>query len=391
LTVPPPPVSGSVQQAAGLPVRERPDPAAVLRGEVRTFLQTQQRSGLFEPWVDTWLAGFDPAFSAALGRQGWLGMTFPPEYGGHGRSAVERFVVIEELIAAGAPVAAHWFADRQVGPSLMRFGTDSQRRRFLPSIAAGECFFAIGLSEPDTGSDLAAVRTTARLTEDGWVVSGRKIWTSGAHRCHFMLTLVRTAPGRHDGLSQLVIDLSAPGITISPIPMLTGEHHFCEVVLDEVLVPEDSLIGQVGNGWEQVNAELAYERSGPERFLSAVQLIAEMSEYAQTAEGAQAGAALATLGDLYAQLWSVRQLSLEVAAALDAGDVPETAAAIVKDLGTIFEQQCVEAVRATVPDIEHHPRLDALLWYATLHSPGFTLRGGTNEMLRILVARGLKS
>jgi acyl-CoA dehydrogenase len=368
-----------------LPPRGLPAGQDPLREEVRSFLREQRSAGRFAPGIDTWLGGFDPEFSAALADRDWLGMTFPAQYGGAGRSALDRFIVVEELLAAGAPVAAHWFADRQVGPSLLRFGTEAQRHRFLPAIAAGRCFFAIGLSEPDSGSDLASVRAKAVAVAGGWLVSGTKLWTSHAHRCHWMLTLVRTAPGRHDGLTQLLIPLDSPGITVRPVTLMTGEHHFNEVVLDSVFVPDECLLGEAGHGWAQVNAELAYERSGPERFLSTFQLMVELGRYAATKSDERATAALA---DLYSQLWSLRELSIRVAAALDAGEVPDAAAALVKDLGTRFEQDCVEVVRRVVA-VNPGGRLDALLWHATLHSPGFTLRGGTSQVLRILVTRGL--
>jgi acyl-CoA dehydrogenase len=219
----------------------------------------------------------------------------------------------------------------------------------------------------------------------GWLVSGTKLWTSNAHRCHWMLTLVRSAPGRHDGLTQLLIPLDSPGITVRPVTLMTGEHHFNEVVLDSVFVPDECLLGAAGNGWAQVNAELAYERSGPERFLSTFQLVVELCRYAATTSDERAAAALA---DLYSQLWSLRELSIRVAAALDAGEVPDAAAALVKDLGTRFEQDCIEVVRRAAA-VTPGGRLDALLWNATLHSPGFTLRGGTSQVLRIIVTRGL--
>ena len=144
-------------------------------------------------------------------------MTVPPEYGGHGRSALERYVVVEELLAAGAPVAAHWVSDRQIVPNLLRYGCEELKRRYLPAIARGACYFAIGLSEPDAGSDLAAVRTAATRADGGWIVSGVKIWTSGAHRAHALIALLRTGPAdgrqRHVGLSQLLIELDRPGVT----------------------------------------------------------------------------------------------------------------------------------------------------------------------------------
>ena len=167
---------------------------AALRAEVRAFLADQRAQQNFTPSVDAWLCGWDEAFTKALAAHGYLGMTVPREYGGQGRSHIERFIVTEELLAAGAPVAAHWIADRQIVPALLKNGTEAQRREFLPGIAAGECFFGIGMSEPDSGSDLASVRTRAIRTEGGWSLSGTKVWTSGAHRAHAFIVLARTAP-----------------------------------------------------------------------------------------------------------------------------------------------------------------------------------------------------
>jgi len=356
-----------------------------LRAEVRAFLAAELAAGTFTPRPDSWLAGHSPAFSRALGERGWLGMTLPVEYGGHGRSALERFAVIEELLAAGAPVAAHWIADRQMGPGILRHGTPEQCARLLPGIARGETYWAIGMSEPDSGSDLASVRTTAVRDGDGWRVRGTKLWTSWAHESHYLMTLCRTGPAgasRHEGLSQLMIDLHAPGVEVRPVVSLDGEHHFNEIVLDDVFVPGDMLLGKEGNGWQQVTGELAYERSGPERFLSTFPLVAAAAGLA----GPAGEAATGRLGALVAQVWSVRQLSLAVAAALDAGRVPAVEAALVKDVGTTFEQASVEAVRRMVP-LDAPER--ALVEQAQARSPGFTLRGGTTEILRGVIAGGL--
>src|SRR6185437_10840362 len=236
-----------------------------LRDEIRSFLDLERATGGFFPQCDSWLAGFDPSFSERLGRRGWIGTTFPKEYGGLGADSFTRFVIAEELLAAGAPVAAHWIADRQSGPSILRFGTEEQRQRYLPGIIRGELFFAIGMSEPDAGSDLAAVRTRAERVDGGWLVNGMKVWTSHAHHAHHMLTLVRTSPAdatrRHAGLSQFIIDLASPGVRCNPIQLISGAHHFNEVVLDGVFVADDQVLGTVGEGWTQVTHELAYERS----------------------------------------------------------------------------------------------------------------------------------
>jgi alkylation response protein AidB-like acyl-CoA dehydrogenase len=368
--------------------------AEEVRTQVREFLAEELAANTFTTHVDTWLSGVDPAFSRKLGERGWLGMTWPKRYGGHERSAMERYAVTEELLAAGAPVAAHWIADRQSGPNLLRYGTEAQRQEILPRIAAGECYFVIGMSEPDSGSDLASIRTRATRNADGdWVVNGAKVWTSNAHHSHYGIVLVRSSPAdpanRHAGLSQLLVDLSLPGISINPIRILDGGHHFNEVVFDDVVVPGDMLLGEEGAGWHQVTAELAFERSGPERFLSTYRLIAE---FGRRAADSGDPAQLATLGRLSARLLALRQLSLRIAAALDRGELPDIPAALVKDVGTTFEGDVADEIRRVVGVTVSLESLDPLgraLAEAQLHQPGFTLRGGTNEILKGIVARGL--
>jgi acyl-CoA dehydrogenase len=299
--------------------------------------------------------------------------------------------VIEELLAAGAPVSAHWVVDRQTGPSLLRFGTEAQRERLLPGMARGEISFAIGMSEEGAGSDLAAVSTRAERTDGGWLVTGVKKWTGGADKADCFVVLCRTTPlsdDRHAGLSQLIVDLRSPGIATRPIRLMHGVHQWNEVRLDGVFVPDDMVLGEVGAGWTQVVSELAYERSGPERTLSTFPLL---SAFAAAARPDDDPRVLAALGEHVARLVALRRLSLGVATALDDGAAPEAQAALVKDLGTAFERDVVEAVRAARPFLREPPdaRLDELLEQALLSTPAFTLRGGTTEILRSIVARRL--
>ena len=370
---------------SGLEPGTFPPRAAELRAQVREFLARTP----FTARCDSWLTGADPAFSRRLGERGWLGMTLPERYGGHGRSPLERFVVIEELLAAGAPVGAHWIADRQTGPGILAHGTEEQKTRYLPAIARGECYFAIGMSEPDSGSDLASVRTRAEREGDGWRLHGTKVWTSGAHIAHAILVLARSAPrtdDRHAGLTQFIVPLPDERVKVRPIRGLSGAHHFNEVVLDGVFVPDAMVLGRAGDGWRQVTAELAYERSGPERLLSTFMLI-------RLLHGRLAGpAARRALGGLTARLWSLRQASLGVAGALEAGLSPDVPAALVKDLGTRFEREVIEVVREHAdvePDLASPDPLARALAESVVQAPGFTLRGGTNEILRGIVARGL--
>lgn len=336
-----------------------------------------------------------PEFSRKLAGRGWVGMAIPAEYGGHGRPAVDRYLVIEELLAAGAPVSAHWVADRQTAPTLLAFGTEEQRRRFLPVIARGECHFSIGMSERQSGSDLASVQTAATRVEGGWRIRGHKIWTGGAHLNHYFVVLCRTSPqtgDRHEGLSQLIVDLRAPGLTTRPIRLLNGAHLFNEVYLDDVFVPDDLVLGEVGDGWRQVTSELAYERSGPDRFLSSYQLLeAYVRERVGESPGSDVEEALGSLG---ARLAGIRQLSIAVARSLDEGRAPAVEAAMVKDLGTTFEQEVVQVLQGLVeedPDPSAEELFETLLAEAVLLSPSYTIRGGTTEVLRSVAARGLRT
>ncbi|MFE0504943.1 acyl-CoA dehydrogenase family protein [Peribacillus butanolivorans] len=362
-----------------------------LRNEVRSFLKEELEKGSFVPHCDSWLSKYDPEFSRKLGQRGWLGMTWPKKYGGHERTALERYVVTEELLAIGAPVAAHWFADRQSGPLLLRYGNESQKAEILPRIARGEVFFSIGLSEANSGSDLASISTSAKKVDKGWLLNGSKVWTSGAHFSHYMMTLCRTSPrtdNRHEGFSQLIVDLSSPGVTIRPIRLMTGEHHFNEVILDDVFIPDRMAVGNIGDGWKQILAELAFERSGPERFLSTFPLFVELIRVLQ--QDTLDKHHNISIGRLVAHLTTLRELSLGVARLLQKGISPDITAALVKDLGTQFECKVAEVARLLVslPSQNSNLRFNSLLATAILHSPGFTLRGGTTEILRGIIAKG---
>lgn len=378
-----------------LPPGILPPEAETLRAEVRAFLDEHLADYPSVKRARSW-SGSDPAFSRLMGKQGWIGMTWPNQYGGGGRSALERYVVLEEMLAAGAPVAAHWIADRQSGPLLLNFGTEDQRQRILPAITRGECFFCIGMSEPNSGSDLASIRTRAEHTAEGWRVNGSKIWTSKAHLAHYMIALVRTRPtdpeNRHAGLSQFLIDMTTPGITVRPIRNMTGEDMFNEVFLDDVIVPDDMLIGTEGGGWGQVTAELAFERSGPERYLSSHQLLVEL---VRELEADPTPTNAREIGRLAAHMAALRQMSLAVATLLQAGQSPNLAAELVKELGVAFEQDLPGRAQALV---DRTPLLgedgngtdfDQVLAYITQASRSFSLRGGTREIIRGIIARGL--
>ena len=372
-----------------------PEPQPVLdeRARVRAFLAEMVHTGGMVATSDAWLSAHDPAFSRALGARGWIGMTWPRQYGGAGASMLARYAVVEELLVAGAPLAAHWFVDRQVGPGLLRRGTQEQRARLLPPMSRGELYVCIGMSEAESGSDLGSVRTRARRVEGGWVVSGSKTWTSHASAAHLMLALVRT--GEMDespatALTQVFIDLTRPGVTVRPIRMIDGRSDFCEVFLDDVFVPDADVVGTPGRGWGQVLDELAFERSGPERFLSTFPLVSRV--VGALSDSPHDDAETTALGSLAARYLVLRAMSSRVNAALGGSATPGLEAAVVKELGTAFEVDSIDWARSAVERVngaDARHRLGAEVDEVLLHSPAFTLRGGTTEIMHGIIAREL--
>lgn len=370
-------------------------PASVfgLRQRVRAFLA--ERSDRWSPWQKghSW-TGFDREFSREVGREGWIGMTWPATYGGAEASMLERYVVIEEMLAVGAPVGAHWIADRQSGPLILRVGTEEQRRRYLPSIIRGDIAFCIGLSEPDSGSDLASVRTRAEKVSGGWRIHGRKIWTTNAHLSEFMIALVRTSgtpQDRQAGLSQFIIDLSTSGITVREIKDLTTEAHFNEVTFDDVFVADEALIGREGNGWEQVNAELAFERSGPDRYMSTFPVLPLLVD-SMDGRGEPDRLSARRIGQAMAEMVVLRSMSTSIAGMLGKGEMPNQEAAVVKELGVGFEQRTPDLVRdlaGSIASREHGDSLREISAAVLELAPTFSLRGGTREIIRGILARGL--
>jgi len=370
---------------------ELSDTELALQAEVREFLAIELPRGSFAPGLGM-ASGRDQSFSRALAARGWLGMALPRRYGGAERGVVDRFIVVEEMLRWGAPVRYHWVADRQTAPLILRYGTATQCERFLPAICRGEVSFSIGMSEPEAGSDLAAVQTSAVRVDGGWRVSGTKLWTGGAHENDWFVVLCRTSEeeDRHEGLTQMIVDLHAPGIAVRPIAYLDGAEFFNEVVLTDVLVADELVLGDVGGGWAQTTSELAFERAGPERWLSTYLVVEQhLREHGGGGERAEVA-----LGEAVAGWWGIRTLSLSVARLLDAGQAPAAESALVKELGTRFEQDVLDAVWGLVadgPDPASESLFERLLAAAILGAPSFTIRGGTNEILRSVAARALRA
>ncbi|GAA4730070.1 acyl-CoA dehydrogenase family protein [Nocardioides endophyticus] len=359
---------------------------ADLREEARSLVASWQIAGRYTPQSDSWLRGFDPEFSKELADRRLIGITWPVEVGGRGLSNTARLAVTEELLRAGAPVAAHWVGDRQIGPAIVRHGHPALKDELLPGIIAADYIFCLGMSEPEAGSDLASLTTKATKVDGGWTVKGRKIWTSGAHHATHMYLLARTARGekKHAGLTEFILDMDTPGVDVSPIVDLAGEHHFNEVTLDEVFVPDRRVLGDVGGGWSQVVGQLSFERGGPERFLTTYPLLAEIIKVTPSSSVGFRE----EVGSLVSRLATLRELAWQVAHAMDSGAAPVQEAATLKYLGNAFEHDVIEvARRARSRDaLSRHSSHNAYL-QALLASPGYSIRGGAAEVLLSLIAR----
>ncbi len=383
-----------------LTLQQLPPHAQALRSKVRTFLGDHLQGLSTERRARSWM-GFDAGFSRAMAAEGWVGLTLPKSAGGASMDAFSRYVLVEEMLSAGAPVSAHWIADRQSGPLIWKFGSERQQAKYLPRICSAEAFFCIGMSEPQAGSDLASVRTRASRSPDGrgWRLNGQKVWTTNAHRSHYMIALVRTSGApedRQQGLSQFIVDLTLPGISVRSIEDLTGDAHFNEVFFDDVQLGDDALIGEEGAGWKQVNAELAFERSGPERIYSSIVLFDAWLAYLRvrrTAGTAPTATETALAGRIACELAVLRSLSISLTAQLAAGHGPLVEAALVKDLGTQFEQDIPAWLADALGSADNLPlaadELLRTLAYVSQIAPTYSLRGGTREILRGMIARGL--
>jgi alkylation response protein AidB-like acyl-CoA dehydrogenase len=331
---------------------------------------------------DSWIVGHDPQLAEELGGRGWIGMTWPVEEGGGGRTAMERFVVFEQLIAGGAPIAAMWFADRQMGPSLLQFGTPDQRRRWLPGILSGESMWCIGMSEPDNGSDVAHLRTRAVRDGDGWVVTGQKVWTSGAAVADWIYLICRTDPDAppHAGLSDLVIDMRSPGIEVRRIVDMTGNDHFCEVHLHEVRVPGDNLVGELNGSFRQVMRQMEHERGGIDRLVSNRLLFEQVrrSGWVDTDDPiVRQELADLDIGYRVGRLLVLRETL---------GQAPKQFSAATKTFCTEYEQRvadfCARVAGPYATLLDPSGDLASRVARAVCYAPAYTIMGGTTQILR---------
>lgn len=356
-----------------------------LRAEAEAVALEASRRSTFPE--DSWIVGYDPDFTRELGARGWIGMTWPKEEGGHGRSALERFIVYEQLIKHGAPICAGWFADRQMGPTLLQFGTAEQRRAWLPGIVAGESMWCIGMSEPDAGSDVASLRTRAERDGEGWIVNGQKVWTSGAAHADWCYCIARTDPDapKHAGLSELVIDMHSPGVEIRTIRDMTTNEHFCEVHFSDVRVPDFNLVGELNGSFRQLMRQMEHERGGIDRLVSNFALYRDLLEVPGLVDRADPSVRqdLARIEICYrlGRLLVLRE-TLQQA--------PKGFSAATKTFGTEFEARlagfCAQqlGMHATLWGSENG--LGARAARAVCYAPAYTIMGGTVNILRNVLA-----
>jgi alkylation response protein AidB-like acyl-CoA dehydrogenase len=368
------------------------------RQEVRHFLKEEIKKGYWEPACDAWIQGFDPEFSKRVAQRGWIGLTWPKEYGGQGLSYVDRLILTEEMLRYGAPAACHWFADRQIGGSIVTYGTDEQKRELLPKIIAGEAYIGLGMSETEAGCDLASLQTRATEDGDDYIINGQKTWTSGGSFVNYFYLLARTdseAP-KHKGISEFIIPADLPGINRIPMIDITGTEAWNDVFFDGVRVPKKCLIGEKNRGFLQALQQLDYERSGMERLMGNYPLFDAIVQFTKENKLSKEPVIRNKLAQLRIEFEVGRLLIYRVALVMDEGRAPNREAAMSKAYSTAFEQRLAKAAMEVlgpysqlVSDSKLAP-IRGLAVHSYLASKGYSLQAGTSEILKnILATRGL--
>ncbi len=370
-----------------------------LRREVRDFLEDELRRGLWQPQCDAWIQGFDPAFTKRVAAKGWIGLTWPRSYGGHERSYIDRLIVTEEMLRFGAPAALHWFADRQIGGGILRYGNEAQKQEFLPLIMRGELYVGLGMSEPEAGSDLASLTTRAELQGDCFVVNGQKTWTSGGSFINYIDLFARTdfqAP-KHKGITEFLVPMNLPGISRIPMIDITGTEAWNDIFFDNVRVPRECVIGELNKGFYHVVEELAYERGGMERLMGNYPLYDALRRF--VVETKRNGKRLiddprirATMAELEVEFEVGRLLMYRAASVMDEGRPPTVEASVSKVHGTGFEQKLANLVMTLLgpygPLKGWAPlaAMRGLPAHSYLASKGYSLQAGSTEVLKNIIA-----
>ncbi|UJJ31584.1 acyl-CoA dehydrogenase family protein [Halopseudomonas maritima] len=332
-----------------------------------------------------------------MGKDGWLAVGWPKAFGGQGYGPTEQLIFFEEANIAGAPLP--FVTISTVGPALMSYGTDEQKETFLPGIAAGETHFAIGYSEPGAGSDLATLKTSARVEDDHFVVNGNKLWTSGAHSADYIWLAARTNPEepRHKGISILIVDCRSEGFSHTLIP--TCSNPTAATYYDNVVVPKNRLVGELHKGWQLVTAQLNHERLGLGSWSDKVVGLFRKVYLWAKAEDEQGRRATdqpwvrTLLAECYARLEAMRLINFRIAADLEAGRMDVALASSTKVFGSesVVEilRKLTEVVGANglIRDGSAAAFLLGELEYEVRACVTLTFGGGTNEIQRELIAQ----
>ncbi len=370
------------------------------RQGVRDFLEDEIKEGLWKPTCDAWIMAYDQEFTKRVAKKGWIGLTWPKEYGGQGRPFIDRLILTEEMLRYGAPAACHWFADRQIGGAIVHYGTDEQKNDILPLIIRGEATVGLGMSEPDAGSDLASLKTRATKDGDYYIIDGQKTWTSGGSHMNWIYMVARTDPEapKHRGISEFFFEASLPGVDVQPIVDMTGGVHFNEVFFENVRVPKTCLIGQENRGFYQILNQLDYERSGMERLMANYVLYDAIIKYAKETKRngkpmAEDPSIRSKLAQLRIEFEIGRLFMYRVGVVMDSGNAPNWESSMSKAYGTAFQQR----VAGTAMDIlglygqlspdSKRAAVHGMAYHSYLSSKGYSLQAGSSEVLKNIMAQ----
>jgi alkylation response protein AidB-like acyl-CoA dehydrogenase len=373
------------------------------RQEVKDFLEQEIKEGAWQPSCDAWIQGYSPEFTKKLSKKGWLGLTWPKEYGGQGRSHIDRLILTEELLHYGAPAACHWFADRQIGGGILRYGTEEQKKEILPRIIAGEAYVGLGLSEPEAGSDLASLRTKATESGDEYVIDGQKMWTSCGMFMNYLYMVARTDPDapQHRGISEFIFPTDQPGVTITPTIDITGSTAWAEVFFDGLRIPKSCMIGEKNRGFYQVVNQLDYERAGLERLMGNYPLFDAIVKFVKETKWNGDYLSRDTLirqklAQLQTEFEVGRLLTYRVVLVMEEGKAPNVEASKAKTYSTAFEQHLASLAMdilgpygQLLAESKYAP-IRGMAPHSYLGSKGYSLQAGSSEVLRNVIAtRGL--
>ena len=338
------------------------------------------------------------AFQRRMHEGGWVGIHWPRAYGGRDATPMQQAIFAEEMARVRAPQFPNRVGINNVGPTLMHFGTEEQRRRFMPGILSADEIWCQLYSEPGAGSDLAALRTRAELDGDDWVVSGQKVWTSYAQHARWAILLARTDPDarKHRGISYFIVDMRSPGIEIRPLRQLTGASEFNEVFLDNVRVPRSNLIGKPNEGWQLTQVTLAHERGTNYAIKEQVLMRIEVDELVEEARRRGATADPRTrqrLAQLFLETEIMRFMNLQMLTRLGQGITPGAETSIVKtffadlsqaigDAGTALLGPHAQLVRGS-----RHAVAGGRFVLHQMFSRAASIAGGTNEIQQNIIAQ----